>query len=123
MAMNRSCARSWFLIPFSKARLLGEMVDYRSEAVHFQNKPGAHCVSERKTVPRKRFLKDRETNHKRLLNTENRLRVAGKVSGGGMGRWMMGIKEDTCWDEHWVLYVSDESLNVIPEIIITLYVN
>ena len=29
------------------------------------------------------------------------------------------IKEDTCWDEHWVLYVSDESLNSIPEIIIT----
>ena len=22
----------------------------------------------------------------------------------------MGIKEATCWDEYWVLYVSDESL-------------
>ena len=22
------------------------------------------------------------------------------------GKWVMGIKEGTCWDEHWVLYVS-----------------
>ena len=34
----------------------------------------------------------------------------------------MGIKEDSC-DEHWVLYVSDESLNHTPETNITLYVN
>jgi len=27
---------------------------------------------------------------------------------------VMGIKEGTC-DEHWVLYVSDESLNSTPE--------
>ena len=27
----------------------------------------------------------------------------------------MGIKKGTCWDEHWVLYVSDESLNSTPE--------
>ena len=29
---------------------------------------------------------------------------------GGWAKWVMGIKEGTC-DEHWVLYVSDESLN------------
>ena len=23
---------------------------------------------------------------------------------GGRGKWVMGIEEDTCWDEHWVLY-------------------
>ena len=34
-----------------------------------------------------------------------------------------GIKENICWDEHWVLYVNDESLNSTPETIITLYVN
>ena len=56
---------------------------------------------------------ERETNHKGLLNTENKLRGAGKVLG-----WMRGIKEDTYWDEHWELHVSDESLNSIPEIII-----
>ena len=28
----------------------------------------------------------------------------------------MGIKEGTCQDEHWVLYISDESLNSTPEI-------
>ena len=27
----------------------------------------------------------------------------------------MGIKEGTCWDEHWVLYVSDELLGSTPE--------
>ena len=45
------------------------------------------------------------------------------------GRWaedglkgVMGIKEGTC-DEHWGLYVSDESLNSTPETNIALYVN
>ena len=32
----------------------------------------------------------------------------------------MGIKEGTCCDEHWVLYVSDESLNSTPEANIAL---
>ena len=35
----------------------------------------------------------------------------------------MGIKEDTCCDEHWVLYVSDQSLNSTPESNITLLTN
>ena len=34
----------------------------------------------------------------------------------------MSIKEGTCV-EHWVLYVSDESLNSTPEIDFTMYVN
>ena len=36
---------------------------------------------------------------------------------------MMGIKECTCRDEHWVLYGSVESLYCTPETDITLYVN
>jgi len=32
------------------------------------------------------------------------------------------IKDGTC-DEHWVLFVSDKSLNSAPENNITLYVN
>ena len=28
---------------------------------------------------------ERETNHKRLLNTENKLRIADQVQGAGMG--------------------------------------
>ena len=44
----------------------------------------------------------REANHKRLLNTENKLRVEGGVEE--RGKWVMGIEEGTCWDEHWVLY-------------------
>ena len=32
----------------------------------------------------------------------------------------MGIKEGIC-DEHWVLYVSDESLNFTPHTNITLF--
>ena len=27
----------------------------------------------------------------------------------------MGVEEDTCYDEYWVLYVSEESLNFTPE--------
>ena len=46
---------------------------------------------------------EREANHKRLLNTENKLKVNG---GGGERKWVMGIEEGSCWDEHWVLYVS-----------------
>ena len=61
---------------------------------------------------------EREANPKSFLNTENRLRVAGEEVGGGMG-----IKEGTCWDEHWVLYVSVESLGSTPETNSTLYVN
>ena len=40
----------------------------------------------------------REPNHKRLLITENKLRVDGGVGG------VIGIEEGTFWDEHWVLY-------------------
>ena len=28
---------------------------------------------------------------------------------------MMGIEEGTCWGEHWVLYVSDESRESTPK--------
>ena len=36
---------------------------------------------------------------------------------------MMGIKEGTCFDEHWVLDVNDEPLISTTETNITLYVN
>ena len=42
--------------------------------------------------------------------------------GRRWARWMMGIKKGT-GDEHWVLNVSDESLNSTPETNIALYVN
>ena len=35
----------------------------------------------------------------------------------------MAITENTSCDEHWVLHVSNESLNSTPETNITLYVN
>ena len=44
------------------------------------------------------------------------------VKGGGWVKRMMGIEEDTS-NEHWMFYVSDESLNSIPETNITLHVN
>ena len=43
--------------------------------------------------------------------------------GGGWARWVMGSKEDTCWDEPWVSYVRDESLGSTPEANTTWYVN
>ena len=45
----------------------------------------------------------REANHKRFLNTEKKLRVDGGL--GERAKWVMGIEEDTCWDDHWVLYI------------------
>ena len=46
-----------------------------------------------------------DSYHKRLLNTENKLRV-GEAQGE---EGKMGTEEGTCWDDHWVLYVSNES--------------
>ena len=40
---------------------------------------------------------------------------------GGEAKWVRGIKEDTWWDEHWVLYMGDESLESTPETIIFHY--
>ena len=28
------------------------------------------------------------------------------MGGGGEGKWVMGIEEGTCWDEHCVLYIG-----------------
>jgi len=61
--------------------------------------------------------------NKRLLTMENKLKVDGGRWRGGCTRWVMDIKGGTCCDEHWVLYVSDESLNSTPETDMTLYVN
>ena len=41
---------------------------------------------------------------------------------GGWAKWVMGIKKGT-YDEHWVLYGSDQSLGSTPETSTTLYVN
>ena len=35
-------------------------------------------------------------------------------------KWVMGIKEGTFQDEHWVLYIRDESLGSTPEAKTTL---
>ena len=43
--------------------------------------------------------------------------------GRGWAKWVMGTKEGSCYDEHWVLYVSDESLNFTHEINIARCVN
>ena len=38
------------------------------------------------------------------------------------GNQVMGIKEGTCGDEHWVLYATDELLNSTSETNDVLYV-
>ena len=70
----------------------------------------------------KRKKGEREINHKRLLTTGNK-QGSWRELGGGWAKWVMGIKEGMSYDEHWVLYVSDESLNSTPKTNITLYVN
>ena len=37
-------------------------------------------------------------------------------------KWVMGIKEGT-WEEHWVLYINNESLGSTPEANTILHVN
>ena len=71
-----------------------------------------------------KIVSEREANHKRLLNTKSKLRVDGGGEEGG--KWVMGTEEGTCWDEHWVVYVSDESQESTPKtksILYTLYVS
>ena len=63
---------------------------------------------------------EKERRKQTVGDSYNReLRVLREV-GGGWAKWVMGIKEGTCWDEHWVsshesLVSSDESLNSTPE--------
>ena len=40
---------------------------------------------------------------------------------GAWAKWVIDIKEGTCWDEHWVLYINDESLNSTPKTNTILY--
>ena len=40
------------------------------------------------------FQTEREATHERLLNTENKLRVEGRVRGEE--KWVVGIEEGTC---------------------------
>ena len=66
----------------------------------------------------------REANRKRLLNIENKLRLIGWE--GERGKWVMGIEEGTCWEEHWGLYGSSESWEFTPgakSILYILYVS
>lgn len=46
-----------------------------------------------------------------------------RMVGGEWARRVIGIKEGACYDELWVLYVSDEPLNFTTEMNITVYVN
>ena len=68
----------------------------------------------------KKKERGREANHKRLLMIE----IEGwwREEDGVWAKWLMGIKEGTC-DEHWVLYVNDESLNSASETSIMPYDN
>ena len=69
--------------------------------------------------------KNRGKPRNTLLTIENKLMVMGGEVDGGVGwvKYVMGIKEGTCCNEHWMLYASDESLNSIPASNITLYSN
>jgi len=41
---------------------------------------------------------------------------------GGWGNWVMGTEEGTGYDEHWVIYSTNESLNIISKINDVLYI-
>ena len=71
---------------------------------------------------------EKEANHKGFLTIGNRLRVAGGEVSGGWGNWVMGIKDSSWGNEHWVLYAADKSdkcnwLNATSETNNMVYVN
>ena len=66
---------------------------------------------------------ERNIYHKRLLIIENKLRDAGGKEGGGRWGNVHHIKEGTRYNEHWVLYKTNESLTSTSEISNALYVN
>ena len=55
------------------------------------------------------------------LNDRQQTKGWWRETGGGWNKWVRGINKGTCWDEHGVLYVSDESLGSIPETNTALY--
>ena len=57
------------------------------------------------------------------LNYREHTEAWWREVGGGWTKWVMDIKKDTCWDEHWVLYVNHESLNSTPKTNFTIFVN
>ena len=61
----------------------------------------------------KKLQRGREANYKRLLDTKNKLRVDRRERE--RGKRVMGTEEGTCWNEHWVLYGSDESQKSTPK--------
>ena len=54
---------------------------------------------------------ERETHHERLWTLGNKLRVTEGRGVWEWGNWVMGIKEGSRGDEHWLLYTTNESLN------------
>ena len=66
--------------------------------------------------------KERRSKPCESLNYREQTEGWWRKVGGEWARWVIGIKEGAC-DEHWVFYVSDESLNSTPEINFTVYAN
>ena len=68
----------------------------------------------------KQIVSNREgASHKRLLDTENKLKVYR--GWGEKGKCVMGIEEGTHLEEQQVLYVCDESWKSTPKAKSTLY--
>ena len=72
-----------------------------------------------KTDEQRGKKKKRGKPYKGFLTIGNMLRVAGGREVRGWVKWVTRMKEGTC-DEHWVLCVSDESLNPTTETNLTL---
>ena len=58
---------------------------------------------------------ERETNHKRLLTSGNKLSIAGGWWGEGWGGWAMDIGEGMCYGECCELCKTDDSQTYAPE--------
>ena len=65
----------------------------------------------------------RETNHKRLLISQNKLRFARGRGGYGEGGWVMDIGEGMCYGGCCEVCKPDDSQTCTPGANNTLYVN
>ena len=68
---------------------------------------------------------ERREGNKPQETLNDRIQTMGswREVSGRWARWVMVTKEGTCFEEHWVLYISDSSLSSTPEANIALYVS
>ena len=64
---------------------------------------------------KKKLNKTKRKRGKQTIKTLNYRKQTESCWGEGWGNWLMGIKESTPSNKHWVLSATNESLNSTSE--------